>query len=369
MPSSMVTPKVLLVDDQPSALQDLANAIANEECSSAVLRPDEVTEADLKSADLVLVDLTLDDWLSNIPKAPISCRPPNGIALAAVFRQYSDSLKSVPPTAYALITGQANFFDLLPTERRPHIISRLSHFEWFFEKQNSFRNTKPVIELARAVRSLPRNVTKDLASADALLHFLGITADNRLSDRYQADVMRCRPPLHHLSERSHGLIIIRWLLHRILPHTCFLLDRLNLAARLRVTPHSLDTGIVQNEKLASELAPLKYSGPLSAFDGDRWWRGGVEQWLWEKTNGESADSEAVHKYLQSLGPPDLEVSSFSLPVVTVDKDLRPTATFAEFSDAMPLRLDDWPDYAEPAYVTEETLAEQPEMRAYVSNLP
>ena len=43
-------------------------------------------------------------------------------------------------------------------------------------------------------------------------------------------------------------------------------------------------------------------------------------------------------------------------------------TFASFSDTKALRLDDWPDYAEPAYVTNETLQQNPEMKAYVSEL-
>src|SRR5262249_27180871 len=148
-----------------------------------------------------------------------------------VFRQYSDA--KAPPTGYALITGQGQGFGPLPSERRPHVISRLSNVEWFFEKRApQERTASQIVDLSRAIRSLPPNVKQDLNDVAALVRFLGVDDNDSLLDRYCDAVMRCRPPLHHLSERSHGLVIIRWLLHRILPHTCFLFDVAHLAARL-----------------------------------------------------------------------------------------------------------------------------------------
>ena len=229
MPSNN-EPKVLLVDDNPDELRALASLVGNAGCICHVLSPDQVSRVDLASADLVLVDLTLDAWLQGVPDEPLALRPLNGIALASVFRQYSDELKAEPPTGYALITGQTQFFNQLPSERRPHVIARLSNFEWFFEKRiDPHKNVQQISELAKAIQALPKNVKAELADSKALLRFLRVAADAPLFERYQDSVVRCRPPLHHLGERSHGLVIIRWLLHRILPHTCFLFDTLNLA--------------------------------------------------------------------------------------------------------------------------------------------
>jgi hypothetical protein len=313
----------------------------------------------------VLVDYTLEEWLKSIPREPIALSPPNGIALAGVFRQYSDD--RAPPTGYALITGKGQGVGPLPAERRPHVISRLSNVEWYFEKQADQGDTARQIEgLAKAIRSLPADVRRTLNDFAALVRFLGVNADDPLFERYSDSVSRCRPPLHHLSERSHGLIIIRWLLHRILPHTCFLLDALHLAARLRVTPESLRTCLSEDNALVKELSTVQYSGPLANFDGPRWWRSGVEQWLWNRTNGESADDTAVVGYLQSCCQ-QLTAIGISHPVVTVDRELLEEPTLSSYVDTIALRLDDWPDYAEPAYATKKTLEDNPDMNAFVTS--
>jgi hypothetical protein len=359
-------PDVLLVDDTDELrpLAKLVEVAASARCR--VMAPSDVSEEDLRSADLVLVDYVLDEWLNSISHEPIAVCPPNGIALASLFRQYSD--QKTPPTGYALITGKGEGLGLLPAERRPHVISRLNNLEWYFEKRaDQSKTTQQIVSLATAVRSLPTNVKSDLASGEALVRFLGVVDADPLFDRYCDAVMRCRPPLHHLSEQSHGLVIIRWLLHRILPHTCFLLDTLHLAGRLRVSPDSLEQCLVDKGSFVRELEPLTYRGPLASFDRPRWWRDGVEQWLWDRTNGESADDTAVLNYLRSLGTAQLVEVGIANPVVTVDHELREERRLASYQDVVSLRLDDWPDYAEPAYATKATLEAHPEMKAFVAN--
>jgi hypothetical protein len=358
---------VLLVDDEPDTVGPLSALVNAEGVSRCrVLEPGEVKEDDLQAADLVLVDFKLDKWLSSIPPSSIVCTPPNGVAVAALFRQYSNEI--MPPTGYALLTGEGHRFGQMPSEQRPHVISRLSNLEWFFEKRSDQKNTaRQVVELAKAIHSLPDDVMNGLGNTKALLQFLGVDKSDLLFERYRDSVTRCRPPLHHLSKRSHGLVIIRWLLHRILPHTCFLFDTLHLAARLRVTPHSLRTCLSEADALMKAIEQFQYNGPLSKFDGPRWWRGGVEQWLWNCTQGQSADDEAIHQLVQSIGCQKLEKVGVIHPVVTVDKDLNPEQKLSAFSDAVALRLDDWPDYAEPAYATTRTIEDHPEMRAFVSD--
>jgi hypothetical protein len=361
-------PNVILVDDKTEELRPLAEVVAGKGATRCrVLAPDDISNQDLQSADLVIVDFTLDEWLGSVSPEPISLRPPNGIALAALFRQYSDESKKAPPTGYALITGKGEALGPLPHERRPHVISRLNNLEWFFEKQaRAEDNARQIIELSKAIQSLPKDVKQELREVNALVKFLGVQGTDPLFERYCDSVSRCRPPIHHLSERSHGLVIIRWLLHRILPHTCFLFDWLHLSARLRVKPESMKKCLSEENPLAKALDTVKYLGPLANFDGPRWWRSGVEQWLWDGTNGESANDPAVLDYLRSLGCKHLTVTGLTSPVVTVDRELLEEQSLSSYQDVIPLRLDDWPDYAEPAYAKKETLEQNPDMKMFVA---
>jgi hypothetical protein len=361
------SPDILLVDDNPDELGPLVGLIKAEGINQCrVLEPGEITTEDLQAADLVLVDFELEVRINSVPLSSIVCKPPNGIAVAAVFRQYSND--KMPPTGYALLTGKGLRFGQMPSERRPHVISRLSNLEWFFEKQSDQKDTaRQAVELAKAIHSLPVDVMKGLGNPRAMVQFLGVNDADPLFERYCDAVTRCRPPLHHLSERSHGLIIIRWLLHRILPHTCFLFDCLHLAARLRVIPDSLKTCLSEEVSLVKVLKEFQYNGPLARFDGPRWWRGGIEQWLWNETHGQSADDEVIFQLLQKVGCQKLKKTEEPHPVVTVDKDFNQEQQLSSFSNAVALRLDDWPDYAEPAYATTQTLADHPEMKAFVSD--
>lgn len=366
--SATISTEVLLVDDQPETVAVLAKLVeANGVSRCRVFTPSDVSKSDLESADLVLVDYNLDEWLTAISTDPMVCRPPDGIAVAALLRQYSSVVHKAPPTGYALLTGEGNRFGHMPAERRPHVISRLNNLEWFFEKSMDQKETSSqVAELAKAIRSLPPDVKKGLGNPDALVAFLGVSEEDPLVERYSDAITQCRPPLHHLSERSHGLVVIRWLLHRILPHTCFLFDTMHLAARLRITPASFKKCIESDGEFAKALHPFRYRGPLASFDGPRWWRGGIEQWLWDQTNGESAHDAAVLKHLKSLGCEQLDPVGISNPVVTVNRELIEETVLSAFAEVSPLRLDDWPDYAEPAYATKQTLEANPEMQSFVA---
>lgn len=356
---------VLFVDDEEEELRPLAAAVKGEGFLAEALNPSDLDETDLRRADLVLVDYTLDAWQAKVPIHEISLRPTNGIALAAVLREHSRALRVATPTAFALITANAAEFGPLPAETRPHVVARLSNLEWFFEKSAAIdRAAIQIRDLAAATASLPQDVQRGLGSISALTSFLGVAARNPLRDRYAASVERCRPPIHYLAERSHGLIIIRWLLHRILPHTCFLFDLMNLAARFGVTPASLEDAIRGRTKLESALRPFRYTGPLSRFSGPRWWRDGIEQWLWDGTAGCSGRNEAIRIFLQGTGA-SLDWNVPAHPVVTLGPDLPPEAVLAPADSVAALHLDDWPSYAEPAYARRETIDSYPHMKAFI----
>jgi hypothetical protein len=365
-------PRIVLIDDNESELRPLSDIVQRAGASCEVRSPDDIDEALLVRADLVVVDHTLDDWVQSLPTEHISRIPLNGVALAAVLRQRALRLhelqhKEFPPTGFALITGLPDTLGPIPSERRPHVISRLNNVEWFWEKKTEAGQlASQMISLARAIVTLPEWIGTPLGTIDALTAYLGVPGNEPLSARFADAIQRCRPPIHHLAKRSHGLVILRWLLHRILPHTAFLVDQLHLAARLGITVESLSGALLVESAASTMLRNLQYAGPLADFDGPRWWRDGVEQCLWDITNGQSANRDAVLSALNDRGMSKLDRVSVMRPVVTVNPDLRHENTFSSFDDVLPLQLDDWPSYAEPAYIRKNELEQHPEMKMYIA---
>ena len=363
-------PKIVIIDDHIEELSPL-NALVKERGASftQVVFPADVDEELLKDADLVVVDFTLSGWIDNVDVDQVALKPRNGVALASVLRQHCANLRDFPPTGFALITGQPEKLGAVPSERRPHVISRLNNFEWFFEKRASEpsvaeRNADQIISLASAIKSLPNSVGKDLGTIESLLEYLGIHSDNELFERFSDSVQRCRPPIHHLAQASHGLIVLRWLLHRILPYTTFLVGNLGLAARLRVEPSWLNAELSSESSLKTELGSYQYAGPLSNFDGRRFWREGVEQHLWNVTEGNSSNSEAIHEYLEKCCG-SVDKLALKRPVVTLDHKLQVENVFSESDDVLPILLDDWPSYAEPAYIRKTELASNQAMNMFL----
>ncbi|MEM9368760.1 MAG: hypothetical protein AAGD07_22445 [Planctomycetota bacterium] len=364
----MQKPCVVFVDDEIETLKPLADCVRDAGIAGCTVEsPADIDTEMLVAADLVVVDYTLEKWPSMVDEDEISRKPLNGIALSAVLREHSRANGTEAPTAFALITGKPNSVSSIPGERRPHVVARLSNLEWFFEKQASTEdNVRRIASLASAVHNLPRNLNEGPIDVGELLEILGAGAAD-LSDRYREAIERCRPPIHHLSEHSGGLAVIRWLLHRIIPHTCFLVDSLNLAARLRVTSESLLAQLQAETEFSKQLSVYRYGGPLNDFGGDRWWRGGIEQWIWELTEGNSANAEAVLAELRKLGADLLEPVGIVRPVLTLGENLEVEATFSARDDVEPVQLDDWPSYAEPAYMRKLLLSEHEELGIFKSD--
>lgn len=364
-------PTVVFIDDHEEELKPLADLVQSAGMAGCkVDSPSDVDQSLLENADLVIVDFTLDDWIDNVDVQQMSLKPANGVALSAVLREHyrKEPLQHAPPTGFALITGTPDTISTSPGERRPHVVARLSNLEWFFEKHGDTQeNVRRIVSLATAIHKLPSAFSEQMVELDQFLELLGITNEHPLFERYRDTVRMCRPPIHHLSQESGGLILIRWLLHRILPHTCFLMDERHLAARLRVTVESLRNELQLDGELPRLLSDYQYTGPLSDFDGRRWWRDGIEQWLWDRTEGKSAMADSVLSTMRELGATQLQKVEAVRPVVTLDKDLKQEDLLASRSEVVAIQLDDWPSYAEPAYIRLETLNENKFLKLFVSD--
>lgn len=358
---------VLIVDDHLEEAQATAlifSGLAHAEART----PDEVTEADLQRAQVILIDFVLENWIADDSRS-IAEHPANGVALAAVFRSYAP-LDS--KTAFALHSGQLDGLSGgLTVDSHLHSIARLNNVEWVFSKkssQNERAMRDQVLSLARALRELPASwpvrVPKRIRAVVQGLLGLGKSA---WVERAWKHVEDCHPPIHELSPPTYGLTFVRWLLWSILPYATFLWDYRYLAARLRVTPISLRDALNNDAAFARKLGPFEYTGVLHDFLGQRWWRPGIEHYLWDQTRARPFDTEGLQRVARKLSR-RLQTVELSEPVVSFDEELRARDELIELSQAVELTPDDWPSYAGKPWARRAVADASPRLKSLIAPL-
>lgn len=363
-------PSILIIDDEPDKARALKTEIGNKATVEITSPEDLIEKTQITKADLILVDYRLDNWQARDSVESLCQKPMNGLALSAVLRSHVDDDKNASPTAVAILSGHLT--DLsggLPPEPRAHAIARAHSLEWAFSKANSQRETSlayQVLSLASGVRELPSSwpIDDPKKSEQQIQELLLVPKNAIWFLKAWEEIQDCYPPVHELSEWSHGLAILRWLLHRILPYPCFLWDSDQLAARLRVTRDSLKQTIVKDSKLSHLLKPVRYQGILSDFLGTRWWRAGVESILWQITEGQSFDPQKTFAIIKHHAP-KVKALNLTQPVICLDRDYQPVNEFVDISAAVRIQPDSWPPYADQAWTTIEMAKQEPRLKALV----
>ncbi|MEX2193915.1 MAG: hypothetical protein WD844_01395 [Thermoleophilaceae bacterium] len=353
MNDSAREPFVVIVDDEPDNVQGLA-ADLHKTLAVQVLEPQELDEPALREGTIFLVDLFLTDWPGREELTP-GAQVFDGVALAAVIRAHARNARR-PPPIIALNTGHAGDFSDLPVEIREHAIARANNLEWVFLKNDS-RSSIPtherVAELAEAQRRLPRDWREAAAETD-LLELLG-ARESELDE-----ILDAWPPIREVNTDTAGVAMLRWLLHRVLPYPCFLLDERHVAVRLGLSCSALNAAAEGGSKLAEALSRCSYKGVLAGFDGPRWWRSRIEEMLWELSP--SRDLPTTVAALQALSDVPLERTETPNGVVVLDADYTPRPEPADVAEAVRIRLDDWPPYAEDAWASIDDAREDPRLR-------
>lgn len=366
-------PRVLFVDDGTSTtVGGLREVLGPERVALSLIHPEEVGDHDLLRSDLVVVDYFLDDWAERDAVSAAPRAPRDGLAVAAALRsrllpprdQRASGVADVHPVAFALWSAhlEAATFQL-PSAVRAHVFARENNLEWAFvrERITSGEAAVQLEELARAVKTLPERWpgrSAGQAAVDLLASRLAVP-ERDWAELAVEQVLECRPPVFELSERTHGLVLLRWLLHRILPYPTFLLDEHYLCARLRLDALPENPAV----ELLQELAAAQYTGLLNNFDGRRWWRAGVEHWLWEVTDGRSGNPEAVRIAATRRG--GVARREWHQPVVVTGPDLERRSDLLEIGDTVRLRPDDWPPFADEAYAEITQAKAEPSLAAIV----
>jgi hypothetical protein len=344
---------VLIIDDTDGSA---TMRLLDDSIPSIVRHPNDVMPADLIRAKLVLVDYKLDHWPERDRQETPSFKPQNGIALIAVLRSNVVSLKAAP-TAFALNSGLlAQLSGGGDPAGREHAIARSIDLEWVFAKGtkgNGFASS--VGSLADAVAKLPINWPISSKTKNKILSLLAVPSKSRWRESAIDDVDRSHPPHEILIQNSSGIALLRWLLHAILPYPTFLMDARYLACRLRIEPREF-LNILNDKagkKIRIALHDFEYRGILGEFDGPRWWRAGLEHWIWTNTRGKAFDRESIEALVRSKLSKTVEFTRLPNPVVALDEELRPSNALIDLNGAVEVKPDGWPAFADNAWIPAE----------------
>jgi hypothetical protein len=366
-------PKILIIDDNVEEHSSIKFQIELDKAAKVeILHPRDLEDEHIRDAQLVLVDYHLDDWDERDQVSEISLKPPDGLALSFLLRRRIHK-GDFSPTAFALYTGKLDVLAApLPPEYREHALASINNLEWVFQKARTDKKTdvaNQIIELAQAVIALPSvwlSEEDDLQPMRQLSTLLGFEIEDPKNENILDDIEACLPPIHELSKWSHGLTVLRWLLHRILPFPCFLWDSHRLAARFRLNYREFSEALNSNEYLRTALADCEYKGVLANFLGPRWWRSHIESFLWKVTDGNSGNISVVQNAIRELAKTELPESSPSdYPVVCINTYYQPLDDFYSLKECVRIRPDDYPAYADQAWTTIELAKSDPKLRSIV----
>lgn len=360
-------PFVLHVDDEPDDLKPWRDEVTSQgKIEIEVCHPQDITEANLKRASVVLVDFKIEKWTERANAPALALRPPNGLAVLATLQEKAHELDPTRARAYALYTAviQDVARELV---HQPHIVARAHNLEWVFEKNGAenpiSERARRVGELAGAVESLPQDWPGDAAASatEALHAWLALAKNAPWVDAATREIRRCRPPIHEFAEHTHGIGVVRWALHKILPYPTFLLDEAHLAARLRVSLDSLRAA-AESTDFNAFFGTALYSGQLASFLGRRWWRAGVEHAIFEATADTPGDLSALQEVLKKKVPAiEAEQAPRLFPVL--GQQFRTKDLLATEDAVVEVRPDDWPPFADEAWALRSDLEDVPELKA------
>jgi hypothetical protein len=360
-------PRVLIVDDQPAtAANGLAQNLEMIGVSAEAMEPDEVDERGLLRADLVLVDFKLENWdvASGGSGERVARSPRDGLALAAVLASRLRADERVH--GIALYSAELDMlvrdFSSAVTE---HAAARINGIDWAFQKEavpDVPPTARRVAQFVEAIQRLSDTWGADGDDGLTQLKKLLAVPETGWAEVATRDILAAQPPIHQFAESSRGITVIRWLAQRVLPYPTFLLDSRQLAAACGARPESLEEGDI--ETLDAVFDQGLYRGSLDEFLGPRWWKPAVRRKLRDWTDTTQPSTDAVEKLGAVLGrtlaPLDPVTS-----VLTVNKTLQESSDPIARERGVRVRPDDWPIFAEPAWIDENLVKANAGLRSFV----
>jgi hypothetical protein len=357
-------PKVVIVDDESGPAEILAANLKAIGVDASWVPPSSISAKIVETCDLVLLDLDLgSESASGFPEL----EAPDGIGLATIIRRQSALIADgAKPKAFALLSGKVTeLAKPFPPTDRIVLLAKQHNLEWIFPKTESGTSVSGIASLASAVSRIPPEWSAGIQDFSELEASFGITGADDLSVCWD-EIERCRPPTYEMTEWTHGLAVVRWMLQRILSYPCFLWDAHHVAARLRVAYPSFLAGLEDSSRqLATLLAPAEYTGMLHDFSGRRWWRHRIERLAWDLTNGDSQNAPLLRQTLTTKTQTEFAASTVDRPLVCLDPNYKLLEQTISFGSAIRVQPDDWPSYADAAWMPIDQVVANKALRAIV----
>lgn len=349
----MIMPDIVYVDDDPKAF---INLVATEDRPRFDPHEPDDGEAAFKAADsarIWLFDYFYDD---NSDQA----RPPGENGLST-FQKWRSAFHEDRPLTAVVSNDLPRALGRDIPASRSHLLAVRASVEWVGPKTEA--SARQVVALADAAGDLTSRIQAWLdgmpghgsrpASVDTetlCFQLLAAPTDVAWRTSIVRHVDRARPPRLATSVAARGLTrsILGWLLHAVIPYQSFLLTRDQAAVRLGLVPTSLAAASGGDSTLSAMLDEARYRGPLVPLAGDRWWRAGIDNLVWQLSSGNSDFQESLKLAAGGLA---LEFLPHEEPVLVSDPDLVETGEIAEARDCVRAQSDDFPADVPPAWVT------------------
>jgi CheY-like chemotaxis protein len=339
-------PSVLVIDDESEAAESVTALIAEQGVRATYCLPSEIECSELARADLILMDLGIGKLTET---ELVRLEPPDGLALAAALRRHPCVLNNeASPVGIALLSGKVDELSApFPPQSRTHLLARHHNLEWVFLKSDPHR-AKAIGSLARAIHEIPKTWGDGIQSPGEVVNAFGLIEATDLENCWD-EIERCHPPIYEITQWSHGLAFVRWLLHQVLTYPCFLWDSYRVAARLRIS-HAAFLELEAKPPFRALIRPSEYTGMLSDFGEQHWWRHRIEKLAWDLTAGDSQNTAALRSALSGFAGTDVQPSTVEQPLVCLDSDYRPLEDTYSVQSAVRVQPDDWPSYADYAWM-------------------
>lgn len=359
--SASTSPRVLVVDDESESGESMSALLTQNGVHANYAHPSEIECSELAEADLILMDLDI----GQPPETEVvSLQPPDGLALAASLRRNACVLdRKASPVGIALLSGKVEELSApFPPQPRTHLLARHYNLEWVFLKSDPER-ARGIVSLARAIRGIPEAWGDGIQAPDEVADAFGVKNAPDLETCW-TEVERCHPPISEITQWSHGLAFVRWLLHQVLPYPCFLWDSHRVAARLRVS-HAAFRRLLNGPSFNALIGPSRYVGMLHDFRHSHWWRHRIEKLAWDLTGGDPQNADALRSALSTFAGYEVERSTVEQPLVCLDQDYRPLEITYSVDSAVRVQPDDWPPYADNAWMPVDVVQENQLLRTLV----
>lgn len=193
---------------------------------------------------------------------------------------------------------------------------------------------------------------------------LELARDTEWRPTAEAQLISASPELVDAFGNGDRLAAVRWLASSGLRYPSFLLDRYEVALRLRVDVNWFDS--MAAEPLVSALDGYAgYRGLLSSLDGKRWWRAAVDDWIWTQTDGRPNSASALEEALTRVVAGSPAMLSIDDPVLTYDRYGATEGDVVSVEDAVRIAPPGWPAAAGTAWASKSRAKTKPLLRAIV----